>query len=205
MKRHLALEGRVSRRDLAVPVRGVSRCSCSRVAVPSHDPGTRLQGAAEWCHHSSEAGTPRKGDQPKDWRAPSQETALYDRYPCSYFCPIPYAATSPSFWPRSVLCCSLLHVGASWVLPCWRIEPRSREGRPRILRSMLVFAFTDGNMITVGPKRLRSTEVLLQPGFSLAQESWLLLLAERARWNASSAIFPTRYRAHRLYSATNGL
>ena len=30
---------------------------------------------------------------------------------------------------------------------------------------MLVFAFTDGNMITVGPKRIRSTEVLLQPGF----------------------------------------
>ena len=77
----------------------------------------------------------------------------------------PYAATSPSFWPRSVLCCALLQVGASWVVPCWRIDPRSREGRPRILRSMLVFAFTDGNMITVGPKRLRSTEVLLQPGF----------------------------------------
>ena len=36
---------------------------------------------------------------------------------------------------------------------------------------MLVFAFTDGNMITVGPKRILSTEVLLQPGFQSAEES----------------------------------
>ena len=42
-KRHLALQGRVSSRDPAVPVRGVRRCSCSRVAIPSRDPGTRLQ------------------------------------------------------------------------------------------------------------------------------------------------------------------
>ena len=44
---------------------------------------TRLQGAAEWCYHSSQAGTPRKGDQPKDWRAPTQE-------------PAPFAGTSRS-------------------------------------------------------------------------------------------------------------
>ena len=71
----------MSCRDPAVPVRWVRCCSCSRVAVPSRDPGTRLQRAAEWRHHSSQSGTPRKGDQPKDWRAPSQETAPYDRYP----------------------------------------------------------------------------------------------------------------------------
>ena len=68
-KRHLALQCRVSLCDPAVPVRGVRRCSCSRVAIPSRDPGTRQQGAAEWCYHSIQAGTPRKGDQPKDWRA----------------------------------------------------------------------------------------------------------------------------------------
>ena len=62
----------MSCRDPAVPVRWVSCCSCSRVALPSRDPGTRLQGAAEWCYHSRQAGTPRKGDQPKDWRAGSK-------------------------------------------------------------------------------------------------------------------------------------
>ena len=36
---------------------------------------TRLQGAAEWCYHSRQAGTPRKGDQPKDWRATDPKTS----------------------------------------------------------------------------------------------------------------------------------
>ena len=85
-KRHLALlPGRVSRLDPAVPMWEVRRCSCSRVAVPSRDPGTRLQRAAEWRHHSSQSGTPRKGDQPKDWRAPSQETALTTGIPVGHF------------------------------------------------------------------------------------------------------------------------
>ena len=39
-KRHLAVQGRVSLRDPAVPMRGVRCCSCSRVAFPSRDPGT---------------------------------------------------------------------------------------------------------------------------------------------------------------------
>ena len=48
------------------------------------------------------------------------------RYPRCYFKTwsfvsevVPYAATSPSFWPRSVVCGALLHVGATWVLSCW--------------------------------------------------------------------------------------
>ena len=40
---HLALQGRVSRRDPAVPMWWVRRCSCSRVAVPSRDPSTRCK------------------------------------------------------------------------------------------------------------------------------------------------------------------
>ena len=32
---------------------------------------------------------------------------------------VPYAATSDSFWSVSVVCGALLHVGATWVLPCW--------------------------------------------------------------------------------------
>ena len=82
-KRHLALRGRVSCRVPAVPVRWVRCCSCSRMALPSRDPGTRLQGAAEWFYHSRQAGNPRKGDQPKDWRAPTQGTAPFRRYPLS--------------------------------------------------------------------------------------------------------------------------
>ena len=111
-KRHLALRGRVSCRDQAVPVRWVRCCSCSRVALPSRDPGTRLQGAAEWCYHSRQAGTPRKGDQPKDWRAPTQGTASFRRYlPSGLFylghqrCVLRgrwYAAISTLRCPRSV-------------------------------------------------------------------------------------------------------
>ena len=64
-KRHLALRGRVSCRDPAVPVRWVRCCSCSRMAIPSRDPGTRLQGATEWCYHSRQAGTPARATNPR--------------------------------------------------------------------------------------------------------------------------------------------
>ena len=101
----MALPGRVSRRDPAVPVRGVRRCSCSRVAIPSRDPGTRLQGAAEWCYHSRQAGTPRKGDQPKDWRATDPKTSGHqpkDWAGRGYF--LTLSAPTCSSWTLVVTC-----------------------------------------------------------------------------------------------------
>ena len=114
----------MSRRDPAVPVRGVRRCSCSRVAIPSRDPGIRLQGAAEWCYHSRQAGTPRKGDQPKDWRATDPKTSglqpedwtgrgyiftlsapTCSSWTLAVLCPRSYAAVVLSLhpWPRSIV------------------------------------------------------------------------------------------------------
>ena len=119
-KRHLALQGRVSSRDLAVPVEGSRLCSCSRVAVPSFDPGTWLQGAAEWSHHSRQAGTPRPQGRPTRGLAgtvPRNDTLrqvflqllLYLKPDGFVSEVVPYAASSPSFWPRSVVCGALLH------------------------------------------------------------------------------------------------
>ena len=70
---------------------------------------------------------------------------------------------------------------------------------------MLVFAFTDGNMITVGPKRILSTEVLLQPGFHRQKSLDFYFLPKELYGTRRVPYFPTRYRAHRLYSATNRL
>ena len=78
----LAYEGQtVSGR---APYLAIQTWKCPGPGPTSGYPGvavTRLQGAAEWCYHSSQVGTPRKGDQPKDWRAPTQEPAPLSQVP----------------------------------------------------------------------------------------------------------------------------
>ena len=54
------------------------------VVIRAAPKGVEAAGAALWQHHSRQAGTPRKGDQPKDWWAPSQETALTIGIPCGW-------------------------------------------------------------------------------------------------------------------------
>ena len=75
-----------AKRSQAGPISGDPDVEVSGPGPHSGYPGmavTRLQGAAERCYHSSQAGTPRKGDQPKDWREPTQEPAPFAGTPRS--------------------------------------------------------------------------------------------------------------------------
>ena len=129
---------RVSCRDPALPVEGPD-VAVAAGSVTSFDPGTWLQGAAEWCNHSSQAGTSRKGDQPKDWRAPSQETALPSGIPASLY----PSGMSESFARRSLLSA---WPGARWfrwaTSPCLQASGTAACFRWTFLSSFPKFSHT---------------------------------------------------------------
>ena len=88
-RRHLALQGRVSCRDLAVPVRGSDSAAAGwrfQPMIQAH--GCKKQQSCATTLDRRGLLTPlhRKGDQPKDWRAPFQEYGfLRQVFPLFFF------------------------------------------------------------------------------------------------------------------------
>ena len=98
-KRHLALQGRVSLRLPAVPMRGVRRCSCSGVAVPSLDPGTRLQEQRSGVTTQARRTLPARATNPRTGGHRPQKRPLTTGIPMGHFLIWPASSGMPHWCP----------------------------------------------------------------------------------------------------------